>query len=141
MPRPPRYQVRTQPRRRSENVKERIVVARQFTNVRLCSEDVAEFKYRPVACRKSYRLVVVRKNLAVEKGEQRLFTTAKDGNNDPLDVENNWWDHGPKNGTSLGVIIKGNHAITDPSQIPASIVDNAGLEKGFRSLLSWQPAG
>jgi hypothetical protein len=73
LPRPPRYQVRTQPRRRPENVKERIVVARQFTNVRLCSEEVAECDYRPVACRKSYRLVVVRKNLAVEKGEQRLF--------------------------------------------------------------------
>src|SRR4029077_12849687 len=37
------------------------------------SEDVAEFDYRPSACRKSYRMVVVRKNLSVEKGEQVLF--------------------------------------------------------------------
>src|ERR1700734_3946703 len=29
--------------------------------------------YRPTACRKTYRLVVVRKNLTVEKGEIRLF--------------------------------------------------------------------
>jgi len=73
LPRPPRYQVRTQPRRRPQKVKEQIVVARQFENIRLCSEEVAELEYRPGACRKSYRLVVVRKNLAVEKGEQRLY--------------------------------------------------------------------
>ena len=28
-------------------------------------------RYRPTACRKTYRLIVVRKNLSVEKGEQR----------------------------------------------------------------------
>jgi Transposase DDE domain group 1 len=73
LPRPPRYSVRTEPRRRPAKVKARIVSARQFEKIRLCSEEVAEFDYRPVACGKTYRLVVVRKNLAVEKGEQRLF--------------------------------------------------------------------
>ncbi len=29
--------------------------------------------YRPTACARLYRLVIVRKNLAIEKGEQRLF--------------------------------------------------------------------
>ena len=71
--RPPRYQVKTQPRRRPENVKEPIVVERGFQNIRLVSEMVAEFDYRPTACRQSYRLIVVRKNLSVEKGEQVLF--------------------------------------------------------------------
>ena len=71
--RPPRYQVQTQPRRRPENVKEPIVVERGFKNIRLVSETVAEFDYRPTACRHSYRLIVVRKNLSVEKGEQVLF--------------------------------------------------------------------
>ena len=71
--RPPRYEVQTQPRRRPKNVKEPIVVAREFENIRLVSETVAEFEYRPTACRKSYRLIVVRKNLSVEKGEQVLF--------------------------------------------------------------------
>ena len=71
--RPPRYQVQTQPRTRPENVKETIVVKREFENIRLVSEVVAEFEYRPTACRKSYRLVVVRKNLSVEKGAQVLF--------------------------------------------------------------------
>jgi hypothetical protein len=71
--RSPRYQVKTQPRRRPENVKQPIVVERGFQNIRLVSEMVAEFDYRPTACRQSYRLIVVRKNLSVEKGEQVLF--------------------------------------------------------------------
>jgi DDE family transposase len=71
--RPPRYAVQTQPRQRPNNVKERIVVAREYKNIRLVSEQVAEFDYRPTACRKTYRLVVVRKNLSVEKGERVLF--------------------------------------------------------------------
>jgi hypothetical protein len=71
--RPLRYEVQTQPRRRPENVKERIVVEREFDNIRLVCERVAEFDYRPTACHKSYRLIVVHKNLSVEKGEQVLF--------------------------------------------------------------------
>lgn len=71
--RPPRYEVQTQPRRRPKNVKEPIVVAREFTNIRLVAETVAEFEYRPTACRKSYRMIVVHKNLSVEKGERVLF--------------------------------------------------------------------
>ncbi len=71
--RPPRYQVQTQPRRRPENVKEQIVIEREFKNIRLVSEEVAEIDYRPTLCRKSYRLIVVRKNLSVEKGEAVLF--------------------------------------------------------------------
>ena len=71
--RPAKYQVQTVPRSRPENVKERIVRQREFENIRLTSEDVAEFSYRPTACAKLYRLVVVRKNLSVEKGEQVLF--------------------------------------------------------------------
>jgi hypothetical protein len=40
---------------------------------RLRSEDVAEFDYSPTFCAKTYRIVVVRKNLSVEKGEWHLF--------------------------------------------------------------------
>jgi hypothetical protein len=71
--RPARYQVQTQPRQRPDNVKEAIVVARQFENLRLCGEEVAELNYQPTACGKSYRLVVLRKNLSRQKGEQVLF--------------------------------------------------------------------
>ena len=71
--RPARYQVKTQPRRRPVNVKEQVVKEREFKNQRLVSEDVTEFLYQPTACREVYRMVVVRKNISVEKGEQVLF--------------------------------------------------------------------
>ena len=71
--RPPKYEVRTQSRARPENVKERIVKERAFENIRLESEEVAEFAYRPTKCRKAFRTVVLKKNLAVEKGQARLF--------------------------------------------------------------------
>lgn len=65
--------IRTEPRSRPQNVKERIVREREFKNIRLVHEDVAEFGYWPGLCRRGYRVVVVRKNLSVEKGEQVLF--------------------------------------------------------------------
>ena len=71
--RPARYAVRTRPRRRRDKVKEAIVAARGYENLRLRGEEVAEFDYRPTACKKSYRMVVVRKNITREKGERRLF--------------------------------------------------------------------
>jgi hypothetical protein len=66
-------QVATEPRRRPDNVKERIVVEREYKNLRLVSEHVAEFSYRPAKCNRDYRVVVLRKNLSVEKGERVLF--------------------------------------------------------------------
>jgi hypothetical protein len=71
--RPARYTVKSQPRQRPNNVKEAIVAAREFENQRLQSEEVAEFTYRPTACRKTYRMIVVKKNISVEQGEQLLF--------------------------------------------------------------------
>ena len=71
--RPVKHKVKTQPRQRPENVKERIVREREFENIRLQSEEVAEFAYRPTQCEKAYRIVVVRKNLSVEAGDLVLF--------------------------------------------------------------------
>ena len=71
--RPARYVVTTQPRRRPADVKGRIVTERQFETLRLRSEEVAEFAYRPGACQQAYRMVVVRKNITREKGEQALL--------------------------------------------------------------------
>jgi hypothetical protein len=71
--RPPKYEVRTEERARPQNVKERIVRERGFKNLRLESEEVAEFDYRPTKCRKTYRVVVLKKNLAVQKGQTHLF--------------------------------------------------------------------
>jgi len=75
--RQPPYTVKTQARGRRPNVKEAIVVQREFENIRLESEHVAEFRYRPVKCARAYRVVVLRKNLSVAKGEQTLFDDIK----------------------------------------------------------------
>ena len=45
--RPARYQVRTKPRQRPDNVKDAVVKRRQFDTLRLQSEQVAEFNYQP----------------------------------------------------------------------------------------------
>jgi Transposase DDE domain group 1 len=71
--RPGRPEPRTGRRQRPENVKEGIVVAREYENLRLQSEQVAEFNYQPSACRQTYRMVVVRKNISRMKGERCLF--------------------------------------------------------------------
>jgi hypothetical protein len=71
--RPARHQVKTTPRRHPEKVKERIVEEREFENTRLVEEWVAEFSYSPTKCRKTYRVVVVWKDLEVTKGQTKLF--------------------------------------------------------------------
>jgi hypothetical protein len=75
--REPKYEVRTKPRARPENFKEEMVVEREFENIRLLREEVAEFDYRPGACRKGYRMVVVRKHLSHARGQQWLFDDTK----------------------------------------------------------------
>jgi hypothetical protein len=70
--RAPRYEVATKERRRPEQVKKKIVKARGYKNIRLLDEAVAEFAYRPTHCKKTYRMVVLRKHLCIEKGQQVL---------------------------------------------------------------------
>ena len=68
-----KYTIKTQKRDAPENVKEEIVRQREFKNIRLESEHVAEFPYKPAKSRNTYRMVVLRKNLSIEKGENHLF--------------------------------------------------------------------
>ena len=71
--RKPKYTVKTQTREKPVNVKAQIIKARKFTNLHLQGEHVAEFDYQPTLCTKPYRMVVIRKNISVEKGEEVLF--------------------------------------------------------------------
>lgn len=71
--RPAKYEVATSERKRPENVKEQIVRERGFKNILLNGEDIAEFMYRPNACKQDYRIVALRKNLSQARGEQVLF--------------------------------------------------------------------
>ena len=71
--RPPRYAIKTSPRQQPERVKPEIVRERGFKTIHLLEEMVAEFDYRPTACKKSYRMIVLRKRLGTDKGQMRLF--------------------------------------------------------------------
>jgi len=71
--RQPKYTVKTKTRSKPANVKEQIVKQRGYKNIRLQSEQTAEFEYMPTNCRKSCRVVVLKKNLSVERGEKVLF--------------------------------------------------------------------
>jgi len=71
--RPAKYTIETQQRDKRTNVKEQVVKEKEYKNIRLKSEDVAEFPYRPGQCEQDYRMVVLRKNLSIEKGETMLM--------------------------------------------------------------------
>jgi len=71
--RPPRYTIKTSPRQQPERVKPEIVRERGFKTIHLLEEMIAEFDYQPVACKKSYRMIVLRKRLATDKGQMRMF--------------------------------------------------------------------
>ena len=69
----PERPIKTSPRARPDRVKQRIVEAREFQDIRLANERVSEFKYRPTNCSREYRVVVVWKELDVYEGQQLLF--------------------------------------------------------------------
>lgn len=73
--RKPAYRTLTgQTRRRfQDNEKQRIVKERGYLNLELNYEDVAEFDYQPGKCKRSYRVVALRKNISKMKGEHVLF--------------------------------------------------------------------
>jgi hypothetical protein len=62
-----------QRRQRPRNVKEAIVVEKGYRNIRLQREHIAEFSYQPTKCKRAYRVIVLRKSLAVEEGQMRLW--------------------------------------------------------------------
>ncbi|HXG57680.1 MAG TPA: transposase [Thermoanaerobaculia bacterium] len=66
-------QVAARTRKRPENVKKRIVIERQFKVIRPLEEEIVEFEYQPVKFKKTYRVIALRKRLAIEQGQIRLF--------------------------------------------------------------------
>ncbi|MPZ16967.1 MAG: hypothetical protein GEV06_03475, partial [Luteitalea sp.] len=52
--------------------------AREFRQLTLEAEAVAAFPYQPTGCRETYRMVVLRKNISVAQGEERLFDEIRD---------------------------------------------------------------
>jgi Transposase DDE domain group 1 len=70
--RPPGYVIKTAPRQRPERVKAEVVRRRGFETIHTLEEMVAEFDYSPTACRGTYRVVVLRKRLGIDKGSVRV---------------------------------------------------------------------
>jgi len=58
-----KYTIRTKPRKRPERVKQQVIDERGYKDIRLEEEWVGETTYRPVACKRDYRLIIVQKNL------------------------------------------------------------------------------
>jgi hypothetical protein len=72
-----KHAVKTQPRPHREHVKQQVVEAREYEDIRLVKEHVAEFRYQPAKCKRAYRVVVVWKELEVYQGQKRLFDDAR----------------------------------------------------------------
>lgn len=72
--RPAPYQPVTGKRRsRRDNVKAQVVKQREYLNLELNYEDVAVFDYQPRKCKRSYRVVALRKNISRARGEDVLI--------------------------------------------------------------------
>lgn len=69
----PEAPIKTVPRQQPERHKQRIVEERGFETVHTLEETVAEFRYQPTACKRAYRVIVLRKLLATDKCQLRLF--------------------------------------------------------------------
>jgi hypothetical protein len=80
-------------------------------------EDVAEVNYRPTACQESYRLIIVRQTIAVEKGQARLFD----------EIRYRFYLTNDRGGTPRGLVLKANDRCDQENLI-------AQLKGGVRSL-------
>ncbi|MFQ5745434.1 MAG: IS1380 family transposase [Acidobacteriota bacterium] len=67
------YEIRTTPRTKPVNTREQCVIDRGYRNIHLAEEHYSEFDYQPTRCTRPYRMVVVRKQLLIMKGQDLLF--------------------------------------------------------------------
>ena len=59
--------------RQADNVKEQVVAERGFENFVLRCEHVAEIEYQPGKCNRPYRLIICRKTIDVEVGQEKAL--------------------------------------------------------------------
>ena len=69
----PYTNVTGQIRARREDTKAAIVTDRDYLNLHLNYEDVAEFTYTPGKCTRGYRVIALRKNISRARGDQVLI--------------------------------------------------------------------
>jgi hypothetical protein len=65
--------IATKPRAKPANEKDAIVRERKFNVLVTKAEVLAEFMYRPGACKRDYRFVVLRKTIENRRGQEALF--------------------------------------------------------------------
>lgn len=59
-------------RAKQPRVKEQIIREREYLNLRLESEDIADFEHTPIKAKRAYRFVVLRKTIMEERGQRCL---------------------------------------------------------------------
>ena len=96
-------QIATKARTRPANVKDGIVRERGYKTIRPKKEEVVEFDYRPGKCAKDYRVVALRKNLSIERGDNVLFEEHRFFFSAPRGA----LTYPPRSGEGLEVIIPG----------------------------------
>lgn len=69
----PQRKIQTIERTRPVNIKHEVIRRRGIEHLELEYKDLAEFDYRPTACHRGYRMVVVRRNISKSKGDSVLF--------------------------------------------------------------------
>jgi hypothetical protein len=76
-------QIATTARTRPANVKDEIVRERNYKTLRQAAQNVAEFSYRPGNCKRDYRVIALRKNISVERGENVLSASTDTSSTSP----------------------------------------------------------
>jgi len=64
---------KTSRRSKRPNHKKEIVQQKMYKVLHQAGEEIAEFSYRPLKCDRSYRMIVVRKDIEHRRGQQLLF--------------------------------------------------------------------
>jgi hypothetical protein len=67
-----KHALQGKPRAKQPRVKEGIVVEREFLNLVLESEALAELEHKPARAKQSYRMIVLEKTIVEERGQQCL---------------------------------------------------------------------
>ena len=74
-------------------------------------------------------------------GTSHLDFSGGHGGLDPLLLEHNFWQQGTLSSPSYQATTSANKIITGPEQAPSSVLQNAGIEPAFQSILAWQAPG
>lgn len=69
----PKYEIKSKARQKAPRYKDQAVIEKDYKNIELKGEELAEFEYQPGACKKSYRMIALKKNISIKRGENVLI--------------------------------------------------------------------